>query len=67
MGIKNLNKLLKKYVPSIFEPIDMSIMAFKKIAIDASIYMYKYKAFYKDIWIHGLLLLVLCLRKNILD
>jgi flap endonuclease-1 len=43
MGIKNLNKLLTKYCTSnAIQPITFQQIAHKTIAIDASIYMYKY-------------------------
>jgi hypothetical protein len=41
MGIKGLNNLLRKF--DIFEEISISEYAYKIVAIDTSLYVYKYK------------------------
>ena len=48
MGIKNLNKFLKKHCPDVFVESDLSNYAYKKIAIDISLYIFKYKAIFRE-------------------
>jgi 5'-3' exonuclease len=62
MGIKNINKLLKKY--DIHHEIHISIYQYKKIAIDVSNFMYKYKFVYGDDWMIPFIQLITCLRRN---
>ena len=64
MGIKSLAKLLKKNCPEIYEEIHISEYAYKKIAIDISIFICKYKIMYKDRWLTNLINLIVCLRRN---
>jgi len=63
MGIHNLNKILKKYVPCVYKQVDLKKYAFKKIAIDISLYLYKYKATNGFFWLKAFLDLVSCFRK----
>jgi len=46
MGIKNLKKLIKKHAPDAIS--DKPSLYNKKIAIDSSILLYKYRYFYKE-------------------
>jgi len=46
MGIKNLKKLIKKHAPDAI--LDKPSLYNKKIAIDSSILLYKYRYFYKE-------------------
>ena len=62
MGIKNLNNFLRKKNPSLFHIIPMSDFAYKKIAIDTSLYLYKFKAISKENWIKHLLNMIASLR-----
>ena len=64
MGIRNLNKFLKKHCPNTFKETDLSKYAYKKIAIDISLYIYKYKAIFRDRWLDAFINLICCLRKN---
>lgn len=64
MGIKSLNKFLRNNAPQIYETIHLSEYAFKKIAIDISLYLCKYKAIYGSDWLFAFIRLVTCLRKN---
>lgn len=64
MGIKNLSQHLRKNHPELFKPVHLSEYAFKKVAIDTSLYMHKFKYIYQDKWLKGFLGLVSCLRKN---
>jgi 5'-3' exonuclease len=64
MGIKNLNNLLRKKCPYVFEEIHISEYAFKKVAIDVSLFLCKFKAICGDNWLTSFVNLVQCLRKN---
>jgi 5'-3' exonuclease len=64
MGIKNLNKLIKKICPDIFKYIHISGFSYKKIAIDTSLYMHKFKSVCGDKWIVSFINLIIVLRKN---
>ena len=64
MGIQQLNELLKKICPNVFEPIHLSEYAYKKVAIDTSLFLCKYKAIKGDKWQEEFIRLVSCLRKN---
>jgi len=64
MGIKGLNTFLKKHTPSVFKQIQLSDYAYKKIAIDVSLYLCKFKAVAGDRWLTCFVKLVSCLRKN---
>lgn len=64
MGIKNLHTFLRKQCPTIYKEISLTDLAFKKIAIDLSIYLCKYKCLYKEKWLDAFLNLMNCLRKN---
>ena len=65
MGIKsNFLSFLKTKAPECFEVIHLSEYAFKKVAIDVSLYMHKFKAVCGDSWLISFINLVACLRKN---
>lgn len=64
MGIKSLHKLLRKYAGESYTKIHISEFAFKKVAIDMSLYMCKYKSICGDSWISAIINLVVCLREN---
>jgi len=64
MGIKNLHTFLRKQCPDIYQEISLTELSFKKIAIDLSIYLCKYKCLYKDKWLDAFMNLMDCLRKN---
>ena len=64
MGIKSLNVFLRKQCPEIFEEIHLSEYAYKKVAIDTSLFLCKYKAIYGDKWLSAFVNLVCCLRRN---
>ena len=63
MGIKNLHKFLKKHAENQYEIVHLSHLAYKKIAIDTSLYMYKYKIIYADKWLNAFVNLVVTLRE----
>ena len=62
MGIKGLNNLLKKF--DIFEEISISEYAYKIVAIDTSLYVYKYKFAAGERWLTSFVQLISTLRKN---
>jgi flap endonuclease-1 len=65
MGINHLNKILKKYSPDCFETIQLESLNGKKIAIDTSLYMYKYKVIFgEEDWLRAFCNLVCCFRKH---
>jgi flap endonuclease-1 len=66
MGIKsNYNKFLKQTAgEDIFEPTHISRFAFNKVAIDTTLYLYKFKAVMGDGWLSGFLNLIKCMRDN---
>ena len=63
MGIKGLNQFLKKKCPEIYREIHISDYAYKKVAIDLSLFLCKYKTICQERWITAFLNLVCCLRK----
>lgn len=67
MGIKNLKPFLKKQCPDAFTEIHLSSYSYKKIAIDTSLFIMKYKSVCGDQWVSAILGLIYCLRKNNID
>lgn len=61
MGIRNLSELLKKYQ---FETVHLSKYKYKKLAIDISPFLFKYRIIFQDRWLHSFVNLVCCLRRN---
>lgn len=65
MGIKsNFNKFLKSKCPNSFEEVSLSFFKYKKVAIDISLFMHKFKAVCGDRWLTAFINLIACLRKN---
>jgi flap endonuclease-1 len=64
MGIKNLNSILKKYAPECYNTVHVSEFKYKKIAVDLTLYLYKYKVVFNDSWLYAIFELVTCFRKN---
>lgn len=65
MGIKNLHKVLKHHCPDVYHEVHLSHYAYKKVAIDTSLYMFKYKTIFgEDKWLNAFINLVCCLRRN---
>lgn len=63
MGIKSLNNLLKRF-ENIHQEVHLSEYAYKKLAIDTSLFVYKYKFSLGDQWMNAFVNLVSSLRKN---
>lgn len=64
MGIKSLSKFLRDKYPNVFEEIHISEYAYKKVAIDISLYLCKFKTVCGINWVSAFINLVTCLRKN---
>jgi 5'-3' exonuclease len=62
MGIQGLTPFLKKFAPSAFSTVHLSTFAKKKIAIDISLFLYKYKVVYGEQWLSGILHMLSLLR-----
>lgn len=63
MGIKDLNKLLKKHCPECIKKRDIKEYKNKNICIDTSIFLYKYKYLYDNLLI-GFVEQIIHLLKN---
>ncbi len=64
MGIKNLHKILEKYSKNCYKTKHLSEYSYRKVAIDISLYLYKYKAIAGNRWLESFINLVNSLRKN---
>jgi 5'-3' exonuclease len=66
MGIKNLNKFLRDTTPSVFRESHISAYAYKKIAVDVSLYLFLSKARVqgRPSWIYEFVVLLECLAKH---
>lgn len=65
MGIKSgFNKFLHETCPDIFEEIHISEYAYKRVAIDISLYLHKFKAVCGERWLSAFINLISCLRRN---
>jgi len=64
MGIKGLHQFLKKTCPNVYVTVPLSKYAFKKIAIDTSIFMCKFKTSYGSNYLDAFLQLISTLRYN---
>ena len=64
MGIKNLHQFLRKKCPEAYQEIHLSQLAYKKVAIDVSLFLFKYKSAVGERWIQSFINLILCLRIN---
>lgn len=65
MGINGLIPFLKKFAPGAFARVDLTAFATKRIAVDISLYLYKYKAIYgEDQWMTGIIHMMTLLRSH---
>ncbi len=64
MGINGLSKFLRTQCPHVFQPVHLSHFRYKKVAVDVSLFMCKYKFACRDEWLTGFLRLVQALREN---
>lgn len=63
MGIQGLSDFLKKKFPTVYKEISIDDLRYKKIAVDTSLYLYKYKVINNDNWMDCFIRLICCLRK----
>lgn len=64
MGIKNLHNFLRKACPLIYTEIHLSKYAYKRVAIDTSIFMCRFKTTLGRQWLDAFLQLVCVLREH---
>lgn len=64
MGIKGLRDLLKRHVPSYEERVPMKAFENKKIVVDASLFIYMYKAARKEMYEEAFMMLFSTLIEN---
>ncbi len=64
MGVKGLSQLIKKYAGDVAQHIHISDLAFEKVAIDTSLFMFKYRVIFNDRWLTAFLNMVTSLRRN---
>lgn len=64
MGINGLIPFLKKNALDAFSIVTLNTYAKKRVAIDISLFMYKYKVVYGEDWISGVIQLFTTLREN---
>lgn len=64
MGIKNLKQFIRKKHPNIIQQQKLSDLADKIFSIDISLYVYKYKAIYKDSWLRPFISLLTNFKLN---
>jgi len=64
MGIKNLHKLLRKYCADAYVTQPLDAYRYKRIAVDASLYMFKYKTSAGERWMSCFVSLLAALRKT---
>lgn len=64
MGIQGLTPFLKKYAPTAFSTVSLTMFSKKKIAVDISLFLYKYKVVFGEQWLSGIIQLFTCLREN---
>lgn len=62
MGIQGLTPFLKKFAPSAFSTVYLSNFTKRKIAVDISLFLYKYKVVYGEQWLSGILQMLTLLR-----
>ncbi len=63
MGIKNLARFIRNHYKTSTKKIDLKSLRFKKIAIDTSIFMCKFKATAGDDWLASFVSMVCSFRK----
>lgn len=64
MGIQGLTPFLKKNAPTAFSTISLTLFSQKKVAIDISLFLYKYKVVLGEQWLSGIINLFTTLREN---
>jgi 5'-3' exonuclease len=63
MGIKNLHKFLQKHAPQVYSEKHLSEYSGLKIAIDITLYLYKFKTTFRGKWVNAFLNMIALLKK----
>jgi len=58
MGIKNFHMFMRKKIPNSYQTLSFSELDSKKIAIDTSIFMCKFKSSLGNKWMSGFLTMI---------
>jgi len=65
MGIEGLHKFLRDMCPHVIQPVELKDFAYKKCAVDTSLYIYKYMAVYgPDNWLSAFINFVVLFKTN---
>ncbi len=64
MGIQNINPFLRKFAPRAFEVVHINRFAHKKVAVDISLFLYKYKVIHGASWVQGIFKMMVFLRRH---
>lgn len=64
MGIKNLHKFLRKHIPELYRIVPLTTFSGKRVALDTSLFLYKYKSTHKENWLTGFSNLISTLLKH---
>lgn len=64
MGIKSLHQFLKRHCPSVYEKIPLNHLSHRRIAVDISIYVFKYRILHGDRWLDRFFDLLLLARRH---
>ena len=63
MGIRSLNSVLREHCHSVFRPVHVGSHALKKVAVDASIYFYRFKSTLGQRWLEGFVGMITSFRR----
>lgn len=64
MGIKNLHPFLRKHCPDIYRKVPLSRFQNQVLAVDVSIYLFKYKIIFGNRWLDAFLHFITCLFEH---
>uniref|UniRef100_A0A6C0LZQ8 XPG N-terminal domain-containing protein n=1 Tax=viral metagenome TaxID=1070528 RepID=A0A6C0LZQ8_9ZZZZ len=64
MGIEDLNKVIKRVCPRAFTEVHLSTLHGKTIAMDTSLYVYKYVKSQGEMWLGSMIRMLLALKRN---
>jgi len=64
MGIEGLSKFIRDRCGHIIHTVHLSDFAFRKVAIDTSGVIFRYKTVHGDFWMTPFMSLILCLQRN---
>lgn len=64
MGIKNLHPFLRKHCPDIYRKVPLSKFQNQTLAVDVSIYLFKYKIIFGPRWLDAFLHFITCLLEH---